>query len=426
MANAPASLSLTVLPLAVLPLGEQRYSCHGCGNCCRDFTVQLRPADIDKLRRQDWEARLGETVTTEFRGQLYLRQRDDGACVFLMDGGKCRIHAEHGLEAKPLACQLFPFVFAPRQERTQVGLSFACQSVLRNKGAALPTHMRDVRGLAAQVPELVQSRTLLARGLVAEPAEIDAFANALDRWLGSVQVPLAIRLDGLGWLAQQLGRAKLEKVRGARLAELMDILVTALPDELPLHPIELAAGGQKASLRQAAFFRLEDPKIGTMRRVGRWRSVLSQYLRSRAFSKGRGLIPPAGDQWPEGATFEQTAAVGSVHQSPELVAIDDLFTRWLRATVLGGRAWGSGFYGWPMVQGVSAMALNAACALWLARAHAAAVGRAMPVFADAEAAIGRVDRASGRAPWLGSRAEALRLRYLSSDDGLRRVLAFGA
>jgi hypothetical protein len=29
------------LPLTVLPVAEQRWSCHGCGNCCRDFTVQL-------------------------------------------------------------------------------------------------------------------------------------------------------------------------------------------------------------------------------------------------------------------------------------------------------------------------------------------------------------------------------------------------
>jgi hypothetical protein len=38
------------------------------------------------------------------------------------------------------------------------------------------------------------------------------------------------------------------------------------------------------------------------------------------------------------------------------------------------------------------------------------------------AALSRVDRASGRAPWIGSRAERLRLGYLRIDDGLRRIL----
>ena len=27
----------------------QHYSCHGCGDCCRDFSVQLRVDDLDKL-----------------------------------------------------------------------------------------------------------------------------------------------------------------------------------------------------------------------------------------------------------------------------------------------------------------------------------------------------------------------------------------
>jgi hypothetical protein len=69
------------------------------------------------------------------------------------------------------------------------------------------------------------------------------------------------------------------------------------------------------------------------------------------------------------------------------------------------------------------LALNVACACWLARAHAAAGRRAEPALEDLRAAIGRVDRACGRAPWLGSRAEAMRMRFLRVDDGLRRVAA---
>ena len=121
----------TSIPLAVLPLGAQRYSCHGCGDCCRDFTVQLRPLDLERLRAQGWERELGE-VTVEFGGRRWLRQREDGGCVFLLPDGKCRIHAEHGFEAKPVACQLFPFNLAPDARAARVGVSFACASVLAN------------------------------------------------------------------------------------------------------------------------------------------------------------------------------------------------------------------------------------------------------------------------------------------------------
>ena len=415
MASSPS------IPLTVLPLGAQRYSCHGCGDCCRDFTVQLREADLAKIAAQGWERELGE-VTVEFRGQRYLKQRADGGCVFLLADGKCRIHAEHGLEAKPLACQMFPFTLAPDAREARVGISFACASVLGNQGASLASHGAEVRRMSRDVPELGPVRTLLDASTEATPDEAAMVAEAVDRWLRNAALPLAMRVDGLAWLGQQLSGARFATVRGPRLRELMDTLVDALPQELPLHPIDPPSGAQRATLRQAAFFRLEDPKIGELRRVGRVRAVLGQYMRSRSFSKGRGVMPAMGDRWPSAdfAAVERTAALG---ESAEFAAIEELFVRWMRATVLGGRAWGSGYYGWPVVDGIQAMALNVACAAWLARAHAAASGRAAPGLADVRAAIGRVDRTCGRAPWLGSRAESMRMGFLRIDDGLRRVLA---
>jgi hypothetical protein len=129
-----------------------------------------------------------------------------------------------------------------------------------------------------------------------------------------------------------------------------------------------------------------------------------------------------GAGWEGGFPFDAVDAVGGVDRSPDAAAIDELLTRWMRATVLGGRAWGSGFYGWSVTAGMQALALNAACTLWLARLRAAGAGRDAPTVDDVRAALSRVDRASGRAPWIGSRAERLRLGYLRIDDGLRRIL----
>jgi hypothetical protein len=89
-------------------------------------------------------------------------------------------------------------------------------------------------------------------------------------------VPLLVRIDGLAWLGQQLSGARFSKVRGARLQELMQTLIQALPDELPHHPLQPATRAQRATLRQASFFRLEDPKIGELRRVGRVRAIVAQ------------------------------------------------------------------------------------------------------------------------------------------------------
>ncbi|MBM4099342.1 MAG: YkgJ family cysteine cluster protein, partial [Planctomycetes bacterium] len=408
------------IPLKVLPLGEQRYSCHGCGDCCRDFTVQLRERDLARLREQGWERELGD-VTVEFRGRRYLRQRADGACVFLLSDGRCRIHAEHGFEAKPVACQLFPFTLAPDARAVRVGVSFACASVLASKGASLASHLAEVRRMAGEVDELAAARTMLDARTEATPEEADAVADAVERWMADGGVPLPVRIDGLAWLAQQLARARFDKVRGARLRELLSTLVGAIPDELPLCPVEPPTRQQLAALRQAAFFRLEDPKIGDLARLGRVRATVGQYLRSRAFSRGRGAMPAMGDRWPS-APFAAIEAAETITSSPDRTACEELIARWVRATVLGGRTWGSGFYGWSVVDGLQALALNVACAGWLARAHAAAAGRAAPTADDLRAAIGRVDRTSGRAPWIGGRAERIRLRWLCIDDGLRRVV----
>ena len=409
----------TTIPLAVLPLASQRYSCHGCGDCCRDFTVQLRPLDLERLRAQGWEREMGE-VTVEFGGRRWLRQREDGACVFLQPDGRCRIHAEHGFEAKPVACQLFPFALAPRAREVRVGVSFACASVLASRGAALPAHLSEVRRMAGEVDELGPARTLLDARTEATPDEAEIAAEAVDRWLRDAAVPFAVRADGMAWLGQQLARASFAKVRGARLRELLGTLVGALPQELPLHPIEPASRAQLAMLRQAAFFRLEDPKVGELARLGRLRATIGQYLRSRAFSRGRGTMPAVG-RWPSVA-FAAVEATAPHAAGPEREACEELLVRWLRATVLGGRAWGSGFYGWPVVDGLQAASLNLACALWLARAHAASAGRPAVALEDLRAAVGRVDRTSGRAPWIGSRAERARLAWLRIDDGLRRIL----
>lgn len=441
------------LPILSLNLREQRYSCHGCGNCCRDFTVQLREDDLAKLREQNWKEKLGEPVTIDFRGVTYLRQRENGACMFLMDDGKCRIHAEFGFEAKPIACQLFPFHLTPSSKGVSMGINFACQSVLENKGTDLKSHNEELQRMAGSLPEVSAPTAppLLNDHLRPEPREVDALINHLDQWLKRTELRLRLRLDGLAWVTDQLSRAKLEAVRGKRLEDLLDLLFNALPDELRHHPIDPPTARQKKMLRQAVFARIEDPKLNTIRGQGRIRTILSQLSRSRRFRVGRGVVPGIGVGWigaevrfeaiekvaqssrlfddespTRSATGKQPATrTGGTPLPPfidDAARIDDLMTRWLRATILGGRAWGAGYYGWPVIPGLQALLLNAACVGWLSRLHATGHHRQALDIIDVRAALGRIDRSAGRAPWLGGTIERMRLRYLQLDDGLRRVV----
>lgn len=411
------------LPILMLPVATQRYSCHGCGNCCRDFTVQLREADLAKLRAQGWEEKLGMPVTVEFRGTTYLRQRDDGACVFLMDDGLCRIHKDHGFAEKPIACQLFPFVLVPDDVRTHVGISFACQSVRENKGAELRSHLHEVDRMSRGVPEtrVATYSAMLADALSAKEGELDALRLALDRFLAREDVVLRDRLDGLAWVAASLGRAKLADVRAKRFAELVTVLVAALPAELEHLPLGPALPKQMRLLRQAVYARLEDVQVNQAKARGRWRTVLGQLLSSRAFTRGRGQVPAVARGLLSGCDFAAIDAVPTLSESPDRDAIDQLLSRYARATLLGNRGWGAGYYGWPAIRGLQALILNIACTAWLARALAAKRGHAAATIDDVRDALGRIDRHAGRAPWLGSVGERLRLEFFRLDDGLRRI-----
>lgn len=428
------------LPILTLAVREQRYSCHGCGNCCRDFTVQLRESDLKKLREQDWETRMGGPVTVEFRGVQYLRQREGGACVFLMDDGLCRIHKEFGFAAKPIACQLFPFHLIPGQKGVVEGLNFACQSVLENKGAELKSHGSELRRMAGELDELQAPAQppLLTQRLRASAKEEQSLIQHIDEFLSRSEIDLPRRIDGLTWLAQSLAKAKLETVREDRFDDLLDVLFAALPDELEHHPVDPPTSRQLTMLRQAVFARIEDPKLSVIAKQGRLRITLAQLARNRRFKSGKGPAPHIGwgaaeivrsDSQSPGTPVPGTAIdlreVDSIRGASDLAQIemiDDLLTRWLRATVLGGRAWGAGYYAWSMVDGLQALLLNVACVGWLARLHAAGSRRQAITIEDVRAALGRVDRTAGRAKWLGTSAERLRLAFLNMDDGLRRVI----
>jgi len=402
-------------------LSSQRYSCHGCGECCRDFTIELRAEDFERLQSQGWQQILGAPFWIDFGGKRWLRQREDGACIFLGDAGRCTVHEKFGLQAKPLACQLFPFSFAPGPRHASVGISFACTSVRRSAGAELSSHQAEVIRMQSALPEAMQRAHApnLVRGVAATESEVLGVASVLDAWLANSEIEPATRLEGFVWMAQSLRIAHLAKVRGERLQELLQTLAQAAPQELLLLDAKPVSNAAWRMVRQAVFARVEDPKIARMLRTGRCATVFSQWRRSRAWSRGVGEAPGIAGWKP--ILFRDMNVVLPLFQGSESAAIDELFSRWLRATLLASRAWGAGLYGLPIQEGIALVALNAVVAAWLATAHAASHGRTSITLEDASAAIGRVDRSSGRAPWLGGRAERLRVIWLAHSGTLQRA-----
>jgi len=79
------------------------FACRACGRCCSGKVIMAGPHEILGMSRV-----LGIT-TTEFlasctdNGGTTLRNGPDGRCVFVTEGGGCRVHPR-----RPLVCRLYP------------------------------------------------------------------------------------------------------------------------------------------------------------------------------------------------------------------------------------------------------------------------------------------------------------------------------
>ena len=100
-------------------LEDTRWSCRGCGACCRGFAFgPVEPDIIAGLEAADIAARWPpaaegpwyETVPAgpERTPTHYLVSRD-GHCVFLQEDARCAIHRLLGAAAKPWFCREYPF-----------------------------------------------------------------------------------------------------------------------------------------------------------------------------------------------------------------------------------------------------------------------------------------------------------------------------
>jgi len=352
-----------------------------------------------------------------------LNKQPDGACVFLDEQNRCKIHAKFGEADKPLACRIFPFSVRPVGEAWQASLRFDCPSVTSSKGKALEGHRGWLGELAGQIQHGDESGEDLAdfhRGVHATAEELRTLTARLSRWLSNGEKPMTDRLIGAARLTATFYVAKLRKVRGPRFAELLDLLLEALPRDCATRP-EPPTARQRAMLRQYAFAHAEHVSLMEMRSGlgGRWAKRWQQLHSAKQFLRGEGLVPnlPGFDTQ---VTFESVEAVGPVVERREELA--DLMRRYLTARIEGRTVYGGGFYGWSVFAGLGAMWLSTAAAGWLARYHAAAERRTSISFEDYALALGIVDRAATRLPALGTMTEKARVSYLMGDDGLARLM----
>ena len=87
-----------------------RFECTGCGACCSggdDLYVFLDEAEARRICSYlglSWGWFRRRYLAHHPDGDLVLSMEDDGDCVFLGDGGRCRIYP-----VRPVQCATYPF-----------------------------------------------------------------------------------------------------------------------------------------------------------------------------------------------------------------------------------------------------------------------------------------------------------------------------
>lgn len=411
------------LPVVMPNVPGQRWSCQSCGECCRTLVGHLSDDERERIERQNWTEKLGAKATVRLGRGWVLNKRDDGACVFLDDDNRCRIHAEFGEDAKPLACRIFPFSVRPTLNGWQASLRFDCPSVVVSQGEPLAGHRAAVSKLAERLDhsgETQADTAYLQPRLPGTIDEMDAVTGRTLRWIKSSDLGLGGRLLGAARVTTTLAGANLAKVRGPRFAELVDLLFGSGFDEL-ISPPAAASDRQLGMLRQLAFAHAEFVTLRERRAWigGRLLKRWQQLRHAKMFRRGEGIVPPLPG-FEGSVTFEQVELVGTLKVDDQKIA--DLLQRYIVARIEGRSIFGRGYYGWSVFGGMTALWLSIAVAGWLARHAAALDDRTRLTFADVGYALGIVDRAATRVPALGAFAERARVVYLLRDDGIARLL----
>lgn len=419
------------LPVIIPEIKSQSWSCRACTKCCRELVVHLTASDRRRIDEQDWREKLGTDPYVRHSSGIVLNHVPDGGCVFLMDDGKCRIHAELGMQAKPLACQIYPFTLERESDSLRAGLRFDCPTVTRNEGAALASHRRDIQYVADTIcrntPALFRedhNEIAFSHDLTIDRSTLDRILARLDTWISNDRRSFDERITGLYVIVSTLNQAQLSRFDGARLAELIDMLT----DDLPNAVAEFDDGSseplrtQTKLLHQAVFAHSMYLKFSESR-MGYWQSLRFRFRQlklARIMLNGRGVIPQLRPE--DGrATFEQIINIDPIPTGDATEAAN-LLTRYLQSRISNRGGFAGAYYAWPMLNGLGAALLSIAVIGWFARRNAATAGRAELTIQDVRDAVSTVDRTAGRAPELGAKSARLRQDHLSHENGLIRLI----
>ncbi len=415
----------------------QNWDCQGCSACCRSYHVPVSAEERQTIESQGWERESGFMDTPFFvreggwfAGHSYrLNHRADGACVFLGDDNRCRIHAKFGSAGKPLACRVYPFMLVPVGDHWRLGLRFACPSSVTNAGRPLAEHNAEASSYAA----LLEDASPAAKS-VPPPAlrkrqhvqwdDVFRIATAISKTLGDGRDPLERRWRKVLGLVAILRTSEFDgggdpkkAVTGGRLSEMLHVLGMAMADDAPIHATDVPVPGWVGRMVFRPVLAVYARKDHGAEKGTAQRTPAGRILSALAFARGKGRIPKLHAAIPE-TTFDQ-AELPTGPLSDNAVS---LLTRYYRLKVESLQFCGPTNFDMPVWDGLESLALTFPAILWLARVF----GNALPRDEAVALALRVVDDNFGFNKLLGMGRQKYALKMLSQRGELPRLVAWYA
>jgi lysine-N-methylase len=419
-------------PIRNLPL-VQNWDCHSCGHCCSDYWVPVTDEERRQIEEQGW-AKLPEFQDVPLfvkygkwgRRKYRLNQGSNDYCIFLSDKGRCRIHEKFGLHAKPLACQIYPYILVPSGTHWRIGLRFACPSAAANKGRPVAEQLADLKRMAREFEKwkVPGSRSFdridawppppLQGRQIASWDDLQHFVDVLLTLLQNRSDPFPRRMLKCLALARECRQARFDRLAGDRLREFLAHLFATVNAEVPRDLSRL-------------------PRPGWMGRI-LFRTTLSIYLRKdqgrRRGVSARGRLALIGPAWrlvrgKGRIPFLQTGLPDKSFQELEEPAgpwpaeADEALERYYSVKVQSLQFCGATFYDFAFWDGFESLALTLPVIYWLMRGYRE-LGPAEAAFR----AISVVDEHFGFNPFLGKFRQRLGTRILAFRREMDHLIAW--
>jgi len=409
------------------------YDCELCGWCCKQYDITFSEAEYKRLSSHDWGKLEPDMAGQDWCAPYHnrrspdsyrLRYKPEGGCVFLADDNKCRMHAHVGELAKALGCCVFPFTFVRTPSGVYVGGRFSCRAMAYGRGAPVIHREKQLRkqfelvaqaGHAPQYPDNV----IFAGNRTLPWSDYMHLDEAILRILLRDDLALVQRLFALCKFLETLREAKVEKVRGARFKEFVELLEQGLLHEAAREELPPPVRGiRKVMFRQFCFI-FQRREGGYYHELG-----LGGKLKVRLGNLGRAIQFAFGFGAPRLAEFPDKFRLADIAglKPHTLGPLEELaVSRFLAAKVFGKQYFGKLFYGYSLLDGIAFLLLAAGAVMWYARARALARGAETTNHEDVIESIRYVDFCFGSSPAPGLIIERLRTRILGMGDYPARI-----